>query len=257
LTVVGLPIDHEGLLPEPFTRACRQGGRVLYCTPTVQNPTSALMSAARREEIGAIARQFDVTVIEDDVYGMLPRHAPPALSSVAPDQCIFVSSLSKTVAPGLRIAFVVAPTERAAKQFAAGVRATTWMATPLTAEIASSWIRDGVAMRLLNAYRAEANARQALAARYLAACDWHAHADGYHGWLQLPDGWTTAEFMMQARRQGVVVSPSDVFAVGADPVPAAVRLSLCAAPAVADLERALERIARVLETGPEVGLAVL
>lgn len=257
LDVVGVAMDDEGLSPDAFRAACRAGGRVLYCTPTLQNPTTAIMSHRRRQEIAEIAAEFEVVIIEDDTYGLLPREAPPALTTFAPERSFFVGSLSKTVAAGLRVAYVAAPSERAARQIAAGVRTTSWMATPLTAEIAARWIRDGIAGQLLAANQAEANVRQRIAADALAQYAWRAHPDGYHGWLHLPDGWSTAEFVMHARRQGVVVTPGDAFAVGREPSPMAVRLSLAAPPSHAALERAVGRLSRLLETGPDLATSLL
>lgn len=257
LEVIGLPMDDEGILPDAFRAACRSGGRLLYCTPTLQNPTTATMSAGRREAIARIADEFGVFIVEDDVHGGLPREAPPALSSFLPDRSFYIATLSKTVAPGLRIAYVAAPGERATAQVTAGVSATSWMAVPLMAEIAARWIRDGVADRLLAAHRGEANERQAIAADLLAAFDWRAHPEAYYGWLSLPDGWSTAEFVMQARRRGVIVTPSDAFATGGVTSPAAVRLSLCAAPSPAALARALEQINLLLDSGPNAAASLL
>lgn len=257
LEVLGLPMDGDGILPEPFRAACRSGGRLLYCTPTLQNPTAALMSAERRREIAGIAREFGVMVIEDDVHGRLPRQAPPALSTFLPDRSFYVSTLSKTVAPGLRTAYVAAPDDRAAARVTAAVGATAWMAAPLTAEISARWIREGIADRLLAAHQQEANRRQAIAAELLAPFDWQAHPEAYYGWLTLPAGWSTAEFVMQARRRGVIVTPSDAFTAGQATTPAAVRLSVCAAPSPAALTRALEQVSRLLDSGPNAAASLL
>jgi DNA-binding transcriptional MocR family regulator len=257
LNLVGVAMDDEGLLPDAFREACARGARVLYCIPTLQNPTSTLMSAGRRRAIAEVAREFGVVIIEDDTYGMLPRQSPPALSAFEPERSFLISSLSKTVAPGLRVAYIAAPTERAAVQVAAGVRATSWMSTPLTAEIATRWIRDGVAARLLAGYQTEANIRQRVAAAALANCEWHSHPESYHGWLGLSAGWSTAEFVMQARRLGIIVTPGDAFSIDRDAGPAAVRLSLSAARSVAQLEVALERVSRLLETGPDMASSLI
>ncbi|MGL4891268.1 MAG: PLP-dependent aminotransferase family protein, partial [Aeromonas veronii] len=70
--VVGLAMDEEGLLPEALDAACRtRRAKLLYLTPTLQNPTTAIMSLARREAIVAIARRHDLLIIEDEVNGLL------------------------------------------------------------------------------------------------------------------------------------------------------------------------------------------
>src|SRR6478752_9666551 len=101
LKLRGVAIDAEGLKPEALEQACRlTRGRVLYCMPRLHNPTSAVMSERRRRQSASIAEQYRLTVIEDDVYGFLsPERAP--LAALIPDQTIFVSSLSKSLFPGM------------------------------------------------------------------------------------------------------------------------------------------------------------
>lgn len=256
--VVPLPLDAEGIRPEAFDEACWSGGvRALYTVPTAQNPTTATMSAARRRQIAEIAREHEVRIVEDDIYGVLPTDAPPALVSFAPELGYFVSSLSKALAPGLRIAYLLAPTEREAERLLATIRLTTWMAPPLTAEVAARWIADGTADRLLASNRGAARERQALAARILAPYAPMAQPEAFHLWLPLPPPWDATGFALQARLRGVVVSPASAFALRGAPVPAAVRLSLSAPASTATLQRALEILASLLAAGPTEGVPVL
>ena len=252
LQVAGLPLDELGIRPDALRALCRERPvKALYCTPTLHNPTAAVSPAARRRELAAVAEECGIAIIEDDVYGALVSDAPPPIAALAPTRTWFVASLSKAVAPGLRIGYVLAPGAREADRLAAAVRATTWMAPPLTADVAARWIRDGTARRLLAAHRAEAVARQALARRLLGGWDWRAHPEGYHGWLALPAPWSTAEFVAQARRAGVTVTPRGAFEVSTDAPAAGVRISVSAAADTESLGRALGRLARLLELGPD------
>ncbi|MDQ6828899.1 MAG: PLP-dependent aminotransferase family protein [Gemmatimonadota bacterium] len=255
---VGLPLDDEGIRIDAFRKACRASrATVLYCTPTLHNPTAIVTSAARRRDLMKAAAEFGVAVIEDDVYGALASDAPSPLASMASANSYFVASLSKAVAPGLRIGYVLAPSAREADRISAAVRATTWMAPPLMAEIAASWIRDGTAHRILAANREAAVERQAIARRVLRAWQWRAHPRGYHGWLELPAPWTTAAFTTQARRAGVGVAPADAFAVSQQAIAPAVRVSVSAAADLPSLEIAMNRLARLLELGPGVSSQIL
>ena len=233
------------------------GARLLYVTPTLQNPTTISMPSARRAALARVAREFDVRIIEDDVYGILADDAPAPVATHAPELTYFISSLTKAVAGGLRIGYVSCPTASDADRVAAGVRVSTWMAPPLMAHIASRWVRSRTAREILRANRAEATRRQALATRLLSAFNWHATRFSYHGWLVLPDGWSTAEFVAQARRANVAVTPGDAFAVSGRCEPAAVRLSLTAIRNRDDLEDALGRVARLLELGPRTTASVM
>jgi DNA-binding transcriptional MocR family regulator len=248
LTVEGLPIDEEGLRVEPFRAACRAGRiKVLYCTPTLHNPTAATMSGARRRAIARIARDADVAIIEDDVYGPLAARHPPSLTSFSRDRSYYIASLSKVVAPGLRIAYVLTPDARHAERLASAVRATSWMAAPLMGEIAARWIMDGTATQLLRLTRREIITRQQLA-RTILPHTVQVVPESLHIWLELPGAWSSAEFALLARRSGVSVAPADAFAVGK--APAAVRLSVGSPRSIEDLERALRVLAYLLESGP-------
>ena len=257
LQVRGLEMDDDGITVDAFRRACRDGARLLYVTPTLNNPTTISSSSRRRAALARIARERGVRIVEDDVYGMLPDDPPAPLATHAPELTYFLSSLTKTVAGGLRIGYVLCPTAAEADRVASGVRVTTWMAPPLMAQIASRWVRSRTARDLLRANRAEAARRQTVAARILSRFRWHAPRCSYHGWLELPDGWTTAEFVAQARRAGVAVTPGDAFAVSGRCEPAAVRLSVTACPDRDALEQALKRIARLMELGPRASASVM
>jgi DNA-binding transcriptional MocR family regulator len=255
--VRGLDMDQEGIRVDAFRRACRAGARLLYLTPTLHNPTTLSMPPARRSAIARVAREFGVRIIEDDVYGILVDDAPAPLATHAPELTYFLSSLTKAVAGGLRIGYVLCPTPADADRIAGGVRVTTWAAPPLMAQIASRWVRSRIAREILRANRAEAARRQAIATRLLSSYAWHAERFAYHGWLHLPSGWTTSEFVAQARKARVAVTPGDAFAVSGRCEPPAVRLSLTATADRDVLADALDRIVRLLELGPRASTSVM
>ena len=146
LNLVGVPIDNEGLLPDAFDAACvEHKPKALYCTPTLHNPTTATLSLERRKALLSIARRHHVPIIEDDAYGALPKIPYRPLASLAPELVYHVASLSKCLAPALRIAYLVAPDLRTATRLAGGIRATAAMVSPLAASIATRWIEDGTA----------------------------------------------------------------------------------------------------------------
>lgn len=192
--VVGCPLDDEGLEPEALARLIAEHRpRLLCCTATFQNPTGATMGLARREAVVAIARAAGVTIIEDDAYGLLPERPLPALASLWPEGVFHVATTAKTLSPGLRVAYVAAPPGRA-EGFATALHAIAQMPPPLMAAVATSWIREGVAARVLAGVREEAKARRILAAEMLpgavggpeslhvwlpdARADWAAKAHG-------------------------------------------------------------------------------
>ncbi len=127
----GLAMDEHGIRPDAFEAACRSGGaRLLYLMPSLQNPTASTMPAARRAEIVAIAATHGVLLIEDDVYGVLMGDSVAPIAALAPAGTFYLTGL-KVLGPGLRVGILrVPPAHMAAAQ--AALRATMWMAPPLT-----------------------------------------------------------------------------------------------------------------------------
>src|SRR5258707_10809036 len=189
LRLQGVAMDEHGLRPDAFAAACRaRRPKALYCVPTLQNPTTAVMPASRRQEIAAIARDHGVLIVEDDVHGRLLARPQPPLCTLAPDDSVYLTGTSKVLAPGLRVGFTVAP-PALFPRIAAAIRGTTWMAAPLMAEIASRWIQDGTAETILARKRKEAAARYRIARKALERFAIQAHPEAYHLWLALPKPW--------------------------------------------------------------------
>jgi len=256
LNLEGVAFDHEGLIPEAFEHACRRTGvRALYIVPTLHNPTTIIMSAERRHAIAEIARHYNVIIIEDDVFGFLVPDAPPALQTLAPDVTIYLSSLSKSIAAGLRIGYLVAPLPLVARA-EANARALNYSAPALMAGLSSRWILDGTADRFAETQREEARARQALARRLLPPGSVsHSPEAAHHLWLTLPEPWRREEFVHVMRQRGVALTGADVFAVGRGTVPHAVRLGLCTPASREEVARALTMISETLSQ--HVGAALI
>src|SRR6185295_13372510 len=106
----------------------------------------------------------------------------------APESSFYVNSTSKSLAPGLRMGYLLAPPAHVAR-LASAVGSTVWMVAPLMAEIVTIWIREGRADAVLAEKRREAATRQALARKRLPGARLGSHAAGYHLWLGLPEPW--------------------------------------------------------------------
>ena len=257
LKVQGLVMDEQGIVPEAVEAACKSSApKILYCIPTIQNPTAIVMPETRRRRLAAVAQAHGLTILEDDIYGLLPADRPPPLARHAPESTVYVTSLSKTIAPGLRIGYLCAPRPLIERMIPA-IAATTWMAPPLMAEIASRWIDNGTADAILRRKRAQAAERQKLAARILKTSGSDAHPSGYHLWLPLPEPWRGADFATRLRERGVAVTPAEVFVAGSAKAPPAVRLCLGAARTADRLERALRVVAGMLEGTHQPELSVV
>lgn len=256
LKTVPVAIDEHGALPDALAAACGNGRvRAFYTLPTLHNPTTATMPLERRRELAQVAQRHGVLLIEDDVYGFLVERPLPPLASLAPEHGFYLTSTSKSLVPGLRIGYAHCP-RALVDRVAAAVRATTYTAPPLMARIASRWIEDGTADRLVAEKRAETGRRQALARRILTGQRYRTAPEAAHLWLELPEPWQAETFAAAARRRGVGVTPAAAFAAGRQ-VPRAVRICIGTPPSLAALERGLTRLAELLAAAPEAYLSVV
>ena len=221
LRLVPVPVDAGGLDVDAFARAAkRTGARVAYLMPTLQNPTGVTLSAGRRKALLQAAIRHDVTLIEDDEYGVFSSTLP--LAADAPDRCIYLTGVSKAVAPGLRVGLLRAPAALVPR-LGAAVFASSVMAPPFGTELVGRWLADGLAERVIAWKRGEFQARTTLARQILGLRDLPPISP--HLWLPTaPLGGV--EFLEQARLRGVIVSAGQSFAVGQGPPPPFVRICL-------------------------------
>ncbi len=247
LKTVGLEMDEFGLIPEAFERLCQsRPPKILYCLPTLQNPTTAVMPADRREEIAAIALHYNVLIMDDDVYGYLVEDAPPPLSVYAPKISFFISGASKFLAPGLRVGYIHCP-EQYVEQIRNALQLTSWMSAPLMAEVERRWLEDGTADAFIKWHREEAQFRQKIVERELAGAEYATHPSSYHLWLKLPAQWRAESFVDRAAQKGVTILPSSTFMVGTDHSTEAVRICLGAPGSREKVAAGLKIIAETLQ----------
>jgi DNA-binding transcriptional MocR family regulator len=258
LRLAAVPTDDEGLIPAALDEVLqRDSPKALYCTPTIQNPTTTTMSIGRREAIIAIARRHDVPIIEDAAYALYPHDSLPALSALAPELVYHVATTAKSLSPGLRLAYIVVPPDTQAAVISC-LRATAMMASPLLVSLVTGWIRDGAANAILTGIRTEAIARQALAATLLPRELTAAHPEGLHIWLRLPSTWQRQDFVTYVRTQGLALVPSDAFvAEQGRVIPNAVRIALGVSPDHGRLAGALKSLAQALKTQPPSGFGLV
>lgn len=251
LRLRGLAIDGMGIIPDAFEAACRaERVTTLVCMPNHHSPTLATMTEARRASLAGLAAQYDVTIIENDVYGAFIGGPLPALSRHAPERSFYLSSLSKIMSPGLRLGFLAVPSGRSA-DLLAGLGATCWMASPISAEIGSLWIRNGTAERLAAWQRAELAQRHGLVRAILGHLSIATLPTSTHAWLRLPEPWRADGLTKQLRSCGIWVTPSEAFAVGQGAAPQAIRISLGGSTkSREELRRGLELIAETLAGRP-------
>jgi len=245
--VESLPLDADGLIPEAVDRAlAAHPGATIYGMPTLHNPTTATMPLARREALAEILRRRDGFFIEDGIYAFLAETPLPPLQSLAPERVVYVSSLSKSLSPGLRFGFAVSP-PALTPRLAAAARAAATMPPILLARLTADLISGGGAFSAIAAQKTETRARLAIAREVLPeSCP---ATTVPHLWLALPDPWRADPFVAEALRRGVAVTPAGTFATTRQ-VPDYVRVSLSGPRDQAQLRRGLDILKRLLDEPP-------
>ncbi len=253
----GVAMDEHGLRPDALDDICRHSSpKALYLMPTLHNPSTITMPTERRQEIAAIARKHDLFIIEDDVWGSLAENAPRPLSAYAPELSFYICGLSKCMAGGLRVGYVLAPESRA-QALRGMVRLNNWMTPPLMAEIARRWMADGSGDELIAWQRQQARIRTELAIETLDGFTFASDPNAYHVWLDLPAPWRGESFRAEAARQGIRLASGEAFVVGRTPAPNALRICTGGRNSLEDVKRGLETLTRILNAKPDTGFAVV
>ncbi len=248
--IIAVGADKHGMVPEMLEEACRQHKpRLVYLNPTLQNPTAITIPERRRKELASIAKRCNVRIVEDDPYWLLADAPPPPIATFAPEQVYYISTLSKCLTPGLRVAFVLVRNPHECERFLVALRSFALMVAPLTAALATQWILDGSADGLMEGVRNEARlrhrmARDILAGRYSGA------GDGLHVWLELPAYWNSSQLARAADSEGIAVTPAEAFATGSGSVNA-IRISLGSIKDRGRLQAGLQRLSHLLARRPE------
>lgn len=247
----GLAIDEEGLLPEALEKAAKTGlNRIIYLNPTIHNPTTSIMSLARRQQILEICQRYQIMIIEDDVHGTLPAVRPPTLHSLMPEQVIHLGSFAKNTSAGLRVGYMIVP-QRLRTEMSVVVRGASWMITPLMLELTCHWLASGHANRLLLQQRNVLKQRGQLLRHYFKDDGIRYEEGGMHAWLPLPEQWRVAEFVQAADTQGIGIASGDLFTTNHYPAPSAIRLSISHPADNLSLDKALSVLKTLLQTTPQ------
>lgn len=251
-TLKGLEIDEYGIHPEHFEEMCdSERVTALVCTPTLNNPTVALMPDSRRRAIARIAERYGVYVIEDDVYGPLPAKPSTPISSLIPELSFYCTSMSKSVLAGLRIGYLTTP-RRLALRAESVLRVNSWMATSPMAEIATRWIVDGTAARLVQIQRERLARRQTVLKQILGPYVLGTHPHALSAWLRVPDHWQAERLVRELRNRDIAVTSPDPFLVRGAERPNAVRVCVGAEVSEEAYKNALETMREVFEQYPQV-----
>lgn len=203
---------------------------LFYTIPCFQNPTGIVSSPDIRDGLLELAQRYDFYVVEDDVWGFLAFDdvPPPTLkSSDKNNRVIYVTSVSKTLAPGLRMGAVVAPPEPLATMTQLK-HASDLICSSLHQKALAEFLRRGAfephLQRVVQTYRDRRDALMESIAEHLPECECTAPRGGLSAWLRLPPGCDESDIFREAKEQGLLVTRGQAF-YASHQVPGCLRLS--------------------------------
>jgi 2-aminoadipate transaminase len=235
VNIVGIPLDGDGMRMDALKAKLEElkgkgiTPKYIYTIPTIQNPTGSIMPEARRKEMIALARQYKTMIFEDECYSDLvwSGKRPPSIYALAGgDGVIFVGSFSKSIAPALRVGYIVAKWEILARILGlkqdAGSGALEQM---VLAEFCARHFNDHVP-KLNKALSHKLQVlREALAEQFGTAAEFGDPPGGIYLWVKLPDNVDTVKLGQAALAAGVSLNPGPEWSVDKDY--ARPRLRLC------------------------------
>jgi len=217
--VVAVPVDAEGIRPDLLSIALeRYRPRLIYVQPTFHNPTTAVMSEARRRELLAVARRHRCPLVEDDWAGELRLDGieQPTLHALDGGRhVIYVGTFSKKLMPGLRIGWIAAPRpvlDRVTELKRLEDCGTSAILQSALHTFLSEGGLERHLARVLPAYRKRRDAMSSALARHLPEqAVWTTPEGGMFVWVTLPPGFDGHDLFVAAQQQGVLFSSGELF----------------------------------------------
>lgn len=255
LQLVPVPADGDGLKVDALAdilQGLSSPPRALYTVPLFANPTGATLSGERRIKLLQLAEEYELIILEDDVYREIAFEAPapPSLWSKAPaGRVVRFGSFTKSFAPGIRVGWLTADAEVVRRMSAGGLLDSgggiCHFSALLMAEIFSAGAFDAQVERLRGAYQAQRDALYAgLGSALPTGCHFVKPGGGFFIWVELPAGLAAASLLISAERQGVSFLPGSLFACdagGGDALRLSFSMLTCE-----QLEEAAFRLGRVI-----------
>jgi 2-aminoadipate transaminase len=280
---IPVPVDDDGLCTDLLESALRVGPKFMYILPNFQNPGGTTLSLSRRFDIVRLSNKYGIPIVEDDPYGALRyegEHLPPLVALDSDFQTsaglnghgfmegnvIYLGTLSKTLAPGLRLGWVVAP-EEVIDQLVMGKQGADLHTGTFNQMLAYEMVKDGFLEQHVRMIRQVYGARrnvmlEALERYFPEGCSWTRPQGGLFLWARVPDGINTAELLPRAVEFQVAYVPGSAFYADASRGQNTMRLNFSNAQP-AQIEEGIRRLGNMLKEvilehrGPQVAVPEL
>ena len=259
LKIVGMPLDDDGIRMDALEeiliglQASGVSAKFIYTIPTIQNPTGSILPLERRLTLLRLAKTYGVPIFEDECYADLiwAWDAPPALYALDPSQVIHIGSFSKSLAPALRVGYLVADGSALSQLIALkGDSGTGALDQMVVAEYFSRFYNDHI-QRLSTALEGKLEVmEEALKREFGVAVEIFRPKGGIFLWLKLPDAVDVRQLIEPAAKAGLVFNAGPEWACDADAAKSYLRLCF-ATPSKQIIEDGVRTLAQVCfeETG--------
>jgi 2-aminoadipate transaminase len=253
VTIVSAPLDSGGLEIDALDsilgnlRDRRVHPKYIYTIPTIQNPTGTILSLDRRHKLLSLAEKFQTVVIEDECYSNLvwADDVPPSLYGLNPKHVIHVGSLSKSLAPALRLGFIVADWQVLSQAIACKTDGGTGA---LEQMVAAEYFFDSFDSHIAGQTRALESKLgslvEALQREFGTSIEFHPPEGGTFIWAKLPPPIDVRKLIQPAANAGIAFNPGPEWSCGDDPATSHLRLCF-ALPTAEQIQKGIAELARI------------
>ncbi|WP_134685705.1 MocR-like pyridoxine biosynthesis transcription factor PdxR [Brevibacillus migulae] len=250
INMVGIPMDEYGIqIPFVKQQKKKHNASLLYTIPSFHNPTGTVMSLERRKQLLQACEEGQLPIIEDDVYRELWLDEPPPPPLKAMDKhgtVLYLGSISKALAPGLRIGWVAGP-EPVIDRLADIKMQTDYGSSSLSQWAVAEWLASGMydvhLANMRDGLRLRRDTMLALLAdEFAGIAEWTKPSGGFYIWLQLPAAVSLRELFEAALQEGILLNPGNLY----DSLAVShLRLSYSYA-SLPDMEKGIKKLAEIV-----------
>ena len=259
INIVGIDVDQDGMRMDQLERALEElkskgtRAKYIYTIPTLQNPTGTVMTMERRHQILSLSEKYAVPIFEDECYADLIfegewEHAIRSLDDS--NRVLHIGSFSKSLGPGIRLGYVVAPWDVMSRLLSSKDDGGTGvMGQMIAADYFSNHYEEHLQIVRASLRRKRDALTAALREHFGPTVEFEPPRGGMYLWVKLPVGVDSRKFVEAARRESIVFNPGPNWS--ADPEAAANYIRLCFAyPSESDIWDGVEKLAQVFQLEP-------
>lgn len=245
IQLIAVKSDEQGMLPNELNTICSlEKVQGIFMMTSCNNPTAITLSDSRIKELSVIIKKYKLLVIEDDVFAFLRAKRVTPFYSLLPEQTIYISSISKSICAGIRMAYMCSP-QKYFSELEQGCYNINIKTSSFNTEVITEIIQSGLAKSLVQEKREMAMKRNLLYAKYFPST--HCELESYYQWLWLPENYDGKSFERQMESKKIRVYGAERFSVGEHAKSNAIRVATCSPVSDSHLELGLMAIKKAIE----------